>query len=259
MIGILGSGLGGLAVARAIHDRLAGYDLLYYGDTARMPYGECSAAVVTRFTREGLDLLRAHGAGILVAACDTISAVAVEPLRARFDRPLLDIVTPAAAQAVAVSPGGRIGVAAARTTLESGCFDLKIGALRRGAKVFGQPCPLLGPLVDEGWETRPETASIVRKYMLPLKVRRIDTLIPASPQLMPLVPLLQRKLGRRVRLVDPPRCLAEHLAGVLQDDPGLAATLGRNDFGRYMVSDLTPACGRTAARYFGRNVRLEAL
>lgn len=259
MIGILGSGLGGLAVARAIQERLAGYDLLYFGDTARMPYGECSAAAVTRFAREGLDVLRAHGAVILVAACDTISAVAAESLRAVFDQPLLDIVTPAVAQSVAVSPGGRIGVAAARTTLESGCFELKIGTLRHGAKVFGQACPLLGPLVDEGWETRPETASIIRKYMLPLKVRRIDTLIPASPQLMPLVPLLQRKIGRRVRLVDPPRCLAEHLAEVLQDDSRLAATLGRNGFSRYLVSDLTRALGRRAARYFGRNVRLEAL
>ncbi|MFZ5563848.1 MAG: glutamate racemase, partial [Thermodesulfobacteriota bacterium] len=177
MIGIFDSGLGGLTVARAVMDELAGYDILYFGDTARTPYGAKSAQTVIKYALENTELLLARGAKMVVMACNTASSVATEEIVSRFDIPVFEVITPAVNLAAGLSKTGVIGVIGTRATVNSGVYEKKILQQRPDARVWSQACPLLVPLVEEGWLKKPETAMIVKKYLHPLKTRQVDTLI----------------------------------------------------------------------------------
>jgi glutamate racemase len=259
MIGVFDSGVGGLTVARAVMARLPERDIVYFGDTARTPYGTKSPETVTEYALEDVRFLIDQGAKLIVVACNTVSSVAAEALASEFDLPLFEVIAPAVETALSVSRKNRFGIIGTRATVASGEYERRIRERQPGAAVHSEPCPLLVPLVEEGWINRPETTRIVKKYLIPLKARQIDTLILGCTHYPVLLDTIARKAGKRVRVVDSANALAESLAAYLTDHPQLDSQMSRTGENRFFVSDLTDQVARTAKAILRRNVMLEAV
>src|SRR5262245_41960286 len=175
-IGIFDSGIGGLTVVRQIHRALPHEDLVYLGDTARVPYGTKSPGTVIRFACEDTQFLLQQNVKAVVVACNTASAWALPALQRKFDLPIFGVIIPGACAALTKSRTQRIGVIGTNATIRSQAYSKAILARCDTAQVFTQPCPLLVPLVEEAWHDHPVTRRVLQEYLSPLLRRRIDTL-----------------------------------------------------------------------------------
>jgi glutamate racemase len=259
MIGIFDSSIGGLTVVSALRQRLSDYDLIYFGDTARAPYGSESTATVIQNVTTKLEILRDCGARILIIACHTSASVACEYIRHGFDIPVFEVISPAVKFALQISLHGRLGIIGTRATIAGGLYARKVGELNAAAKVFSVACPLLVPLAEEGWLKQPITSMIVKKYLYPLKVKQIDTLILGCSYFPLFKRIIQAKIGRRVRLVDPSLTVVDSLAQYLQENAALRGQLTRNQTLRLMVSDLTDQVDQSAQRILQQKIPLEQI
>jgi glutamate racemase len=201
-IGVFDSGIGGLTVVAALRRTLPGEKILYVGDTARVPYGGKSPETVTRYSKEISDLLVTEGAKMIVAACNTASALAVPSLSLSYPVPLVGVVEPGAAAAVLATKNGKIGIIATRATIASDAYGKAIRALAPEITVTSAACPLLVPLIEEGLFDDEITRTMLRRYLEPLLRAGIDTLVLGCTH----YPLLKRAIGRicgkQVTLVD---------------------------------------------------------
>lgn len=259
MIGIFDSGIGGLTVVREFMQHLPGYDIIYFGDTARTPYGSKSPGTVVEYARQNTEFLLEHGARIIVMACNTASSVATDTLVQGYDVPVFEVVTPAVVLAVQATRYGRIGVIGTRATINSGIYEKKILQLAPQARVYSRACPLFVPLVEEGWIQRPETAMIVKKYLHPLKVRRIDTLILGCTHYPLLKETIQRKIGKQVRVIDSSVAITRKVREFLDRHSELDRSLSRKRIQRFFVSDVTPQFEKTAQELLKTRIRLELI
>jgi glutamate racemase len=257
MIGIFDSGIGGMTVARAVEQLLPGYPLLYFGDIARTPYGTKSPETIIDYSLRNTEFLLRKGASLIIIACNTASSVATDRLRQEFQVPIIEVVSPAAEQAITRTKTGRIGIIGTRATVRSDIYKRIITGLRPDFKVFSQACPLLVPLVEEGWINKRETKMIVRRYLHPLQNNQIDTLVLGCTHYPLLKELIQARIGRHVHLIDSSVEAARHLQKMLQEHPELvkkseAPTVEHT----YYVSDLTDSAQNVAAKIFGRPMEL---
>ena len=259
MIGIFDSGIGGLTVAYAFMTQLPGYDFIYFGDTARLPYGNKSPKTVIEYSLQDTEFLLKKGAKIVVMACNTASSVAAEQIGKRFDVPLFNVVTPAVERSVAVSKSGRIGVIGTRATINSEIYPIKIRELHPGAKVYSVACPLLVPLVEEGWLKKPETTMIVKKYLHPLKVKQIDTLILGCTHYPLLSGIIQRKIGKKVTIIDSSTGVASAVKTFLEENPHVDRQLSKKGETRLFVSDITDQFKQIARKTMKKNIFLETV
>ena len=259
MIGVVDSGIGGLTVVRALMAHLPDYDVTYFGDTARAPYGSKSPQTVIRYAVENTEFLLGQGARAIVLACNTASSFAPEVLRERFAVPIFEVITPAAERAVALTRKGRIGIIGTRATVSSGIYTRVIQSLRPDCRTYAQACPLLVPLVEEGWLTKPETTTIVKKYLLPLKSKQIDTLILGCTHYPLLQDLIQAKIGRRVAVIDSSGGVAAAVASHIRGHFSAAAAWAQKGRYRFIVSDTTPQFEITARRILNPSIRLEQI
>lgn len=257
MIGIFDSGIGGLTVVKAIMERIPDYDIIYFGDTARTPYGNKSPETVIEYAVQDTTFLLDNGAKIIVMACNTASSVAFDIIEKKIEAPVFEVITPAVELALKSSRKAAIGVIGTRATVKSGIYEKKIKALNPGARVYSAACPLLVPLVEEGWIDRPETAMIVRKYLRPLKVRQIDTLILGCTHYPLLKELIHRKIGKRINIIDSSIGVAEKVEKFLKERPDIDCQLGKNRKSRIFVSDVTEQFVKTARVTLKQNVLLE--
>ncbi len=257
MIGIFDSGVGGMTVARAVEEVLPERSIIYFGDVARAPYGSKSPATISRYARQNCDFLLAKGARVIIVACNSAASVAGHLLQQEYDVPIMEVISPAVAQAVRASVSGRIGVIGTRATINARVYEQEICALKPAAKVFSQPCPLLVPLVEEGWLAKRETKMIIRRYLHPLRARSIDTLVLGCTHYPLLAHLIKPRLGPHVQVIDSSLAVAHVLKKFLVDNPTLADSLAKGEENRYYVSDLTEAAQSTARRIFGRPINLE--
>jgi glutamate racemase len=257
MIGIFDSGIGGLTVVRSLMEHLPGYDIVYFGDTARTPYGTKSPETVVRYALENIDFLLSKGSKIIVMACNTASSVAAESVNDQFDLPIFEVITPAVEITVKRSKHLRIGVIGTRATVNSGVYEKKIKALSPEAKVYSTACPLLVPLVEEGWVKKPETSMIIKKYLHPLKVRQIDTLILGCTHYPLLKDKIQRKIGKKVDVIDSSKAVAKKVKAFLNTHAEVDRQLVKKGNFRLFVSDVTDQFQKTARMTLKRNVVLE--
>lgn len=257
MIGIFDSGLGGLTVARAFMDALPDYDMIYFGDTARTPYGAKSPKTVEKYALEDTRLLLERGATIIVIACNSASSVAAESIVQTFNVPVFEVITPATDIAVSMSKTGAIGIIGTRATIASGIYEKKIMERRPGARVYSVACPLLVPLVEEGWIKKPETAMIVKKYLQPLKTKQIDTLILGCTHYPILKNTIKRKIGKRVHTIDSAVVVARAVKQYISDHPDTADRLSTRGRARFFVSDITEQFKKTAQLVLNKKIDLE--
>jgi glutamate racemase len=239
MIGIFDSGVGGLTVVRAVAERIPGYDMVYFGDTAHTPYGTKSAETVIGYTIRNIEFLLHQGAKVIIIACNTASSVTSARVLEQFAVPIFEVITPAVDHAVEASTNLNIGIMGTRATISSGIYEKKIVENQPTARIHSVACPLLVPLVEEGWLKKRETAMIVKKYIQPLKVRQIDTLILGCTHYPLLKTVIQRKIGQHVALIDSSICISERIKNFLSDNRDIHLQLSQNGHLSLFVSDVT--------------------
>ncbi len=226
-IGIFDSGIGGLTVVRQVHRVLSREDLVYLGDTARVPYGTKSPSTVVRFACEDTQFLVQQNVKAVVVACNTASAWALPLLQRKFAIPIFGVIIPGVQAALKKTRNHRIGVIGTATTIRSQAYSRALVAGDETTRVFARACPLLVPLVEEGWNRHKVTGEILRTYLLPLLRRRIDTLVLGCTH----YPLLKREIraivGTGVALVDSAESCARFLGDWLAKSKLLAGRRGR--------------------------------
>ncbi len=249
-VGIFDSGIGGLTVARAIYERLPHESTIYFGDTARVPYGPKSPETVRRYSLEILRWLLDQEVKAVVIACNTSTAHALETLQAESPVPVIGVIEPGARAAVAAGRTGPIGVIGTAGTIASNAYARAIRRVRPGAEVEQRACPLFVPLVEEGWFEHPAAELIAADYLAPLTRAGIDVLVLGCTHYPLLRPLLQQVMGPGVRLIDSGEATADALAAVLQAE-GLEAPPGRSVSHRFAVSDDEARFRQVGSRFIG--------
>ena len=256
-IGVFDSGLGGLTVVRELLRALPGEDIVYFGDTGRVPYGMRGAKTIERYARQDERFLLLKGVKIIIAACGTVSSVAPrtgEELPVKF----IEVVGPAARQAARVTQTGRIGVIGTRATISSGAYLRRLKAIDSGLEVFEQACPLFVPLVEAGW-TAPEdpvTRPAAERYLEPLKEKRVDTLILGCTHYPILQEMIGSVMGPDCRLVNVGHAAATAAVEYLCENNLLnpRRTGGKCSF---YESDRTDDFRTLASTFLGRDVRAD--
>lgn len=201
-IGVFDSGIGGLTVAKAIGSLLPKEKIFYIGDTARVPYGGKSASTVERYSLEIVDLLLAENAKVVIIACNTASSLALPRLERTVPVPLLGVVEPGARAAAAATHNGRVGVIGTRATIISGAYESALKRFDSNLHVTSRACPLLVPLIEEGWLESPVTDQVIHGYLAPLVAEKIDTLVLGCTHYPLLRNTFARLLGPEITLVD---------------------------------------------------------
>lgn len=258
MIGIFDSGVGGMTVARAIETLCPGFPLIYLGDLARSPYGSKSPAMITEYSHRNTEFLLRQGAKLIVIACNSAASTASTFLRSHYAHTIVDVIFPAVNQAAKVSTTGRIGVIGTRATINSGLYEQRLQDARPGCQVYSQACPLLVPLVEEGWLKRRETKMIVKHYLRPLRDKQIDTLILGCTHYPLLKNIISPRIGRKIHIIDSSVAVALHLQSLLEKDDKLRTELyDPQTPSRFFVSDIPSPVNALAAAIFGRTVLLE--
>jgi glutamate racemase len=221
-LGVFDSGIGGLTVLRALKRRLPSEPLLYLGDTARVPYGTRSDETVLRYAREAMAFFLGKGVKAVVVACNTVSAVALEPLAAESSVPVVGVLEPGAAEAVRRTRSGRVGVIGTQATIRSGAYARRIEELHPGAVVMQRACPLFVPLAEEGWLDGAVPRLVAQTYLGDLKRARIDTLVLGCTHYPLLRDVVAGVMGADVALVDSAEAAADEVVRLLAAS-GLAA------------------------------------
>ena len=201
-IGVFDSGIGGLTVVRALRQALPHEDIIYLGDTARVPYGTKSAETIVRFSCEDAEFLRQHQVKAIIVGCSTVSAWAPEALAKNFNLPTFGVILPGVRAALEVTRNQRIGIIATSATIRSMAYCKAILSRCETAQVFAAACPLLVPLVEEGWFKHRATPIILQDYLEPLLRKKIDTLILACTHFPLLKPAIRNVVGDEIQLVD---------------------------------------------------------
>ncbi|MGY4829393.1 glutamate racemase [Sphaerotilaceae bacterium SBD11-9] len=223
LIGVFDSGVGGLSVLKAVHQQLPGANLLYVADSAHAPYGERSDEFIVERSHRIASHLLAQGAGLLVLACNTATAMAAASLRERWPELALVAVEPGLKPAVAISRNGRIGVMATPATLRSEKFKRLLSAHGSGIEVFLQPCPGLAGLIEQGNPEDPKLLTLVDQFSQPLKAARVDTVVLGCTHYPFIAAQIQAAFGAGVKLVDTADAVARQaarLVGAVPTAPG---------------------------------------
>lgn len=250
-----------MTVANAIEQACPGRRLVYFGDLARTPYGSKSPETIQKYSRQNIEFLLGKGAKLIVVACNSAASVAAEEMRREFQQPIFDVIGPAVAKVgqivgAASAKATRIGVIGTRATIKSGIYSRKIHELMPDAAVYSTACPLLVPLVEEGWLSKRETKMILRRYLQPLKIKRVEALVLGCTHYPLLKELIQPRIGKQVKIIDSSLevavSLREYLARHPEDDE-IEREGGSSEF---YVSDITEAAVATARKIFGRPIDL---
>ncbi len=252
-IGIFDSGVGGLTVARALAHELPGESTLYFGDTARVPYGPKSPDVVRRYSLEILRWLVGQGVKVVVVACNTSSAHALDLLREESPVPVFGVIEPGARAVVKVDPFHPIGVIGTSGTIRSGAYQRAIQALLPDAEVVTKACPLFVPLVEEGWFNHPASRVVAEEYLTPVRARNIRGLVLGCTHYPMIKPLIQEVMGDRVTLIDSAEETARAVAAGLRES-GLTAPPGQPVTHRFVVTDDPERFRRVGTGFLGERI-----
>ncbi len=259
-IGIFDSGIGGMTVVKELFETVPNESIVYFGDTARLPYGTKSVETVKRYAREDTELLLAYDVKMIVVACNTVSATALEEVdRVADGIPVIGMIGPCAKEAVRVTNNGRIGIIGTDATIASGAYERAIGeeASIQGkiCETFSKACPLFVPLAEEGWTNHVATEVIAEEYLRDLKVKEIDTLILGCTHYPVLAEVIQRTMGPRVTLINSGAMAAKLVAEMLRLEQ-IADNVARNDSPHYtlLVSDIPRKFQAVGERFLGREM-----
>lgn len=252
-LGIFDSGVGGLTVLRRVAERMPAESIVYLGDTARVPYGTKSADTVTRYARSCAEVLMTRGVKMLIVACNTASAYALDSLRSELSIPIVGVIEPGAKRAVAATRTNHIGVIGTTGTINSGRYQATIHGLAPDARVSTQPCPLFVPLAEEGWTDGAVPEHVAAAYLGDLCAKGIDTLVLGCTHYPLLKDVIARTAGPAITLVDSAEATAESVADVLAErgDANPGAARGTQSF---LVTDAPESFARVGKHFLSREI-----
>jgi len=252
MIGIFDSGVGGLTVVKEIKKLLPDVPIVYFGDTARLPYGNKSPETIQRYSIEIVEFLKNKGCRTIVIACNSASSLAADYLREKYPNlNIYDVVSSGAEAAVEKTKNKKVGVIGTTATINSSIYKKKISGMNEKIQVFTQACPLFVPLVEENWIKRPETKKIARVYLKDLKLQKVDTLLLGCTHYPLLEKVIGGVMGRRTKTIASGEKLAKKLKERLKD-----YKKGEDE---YFVSDLTEHFENLAEKILGSRVKIKKI
>jgi len=252
-IGVFDSGIGGLTVVHALSARLPHENIVYFGDTARVPYGPKSPQVVRDYAAQDADFLMSRDVKMVVIACNTVSSVALDVVQKKARVPVVGMILPGAEAAVAASRGRRGGVIGTRATVNSNAYTHAIRQLNPDIQVFARECPLFVPLAEEGWVEHRVTDLVAKEYLFPLTLEKIDTLILGCTHYPLLRAAIQAAIGEGVTLIDS----GEAAAGVVErvlEERGLRNPSPHMPHLQFFVSDVPARFGEIGERFLGKKM-----
>ncbi|MBZ0091992.1 MAG: glutamate racemase [Burkholderiales bacterium] len=252
-IGVFDSGVGGLTVVRALMERLPFENIVYFGDTARVPYGIKSVETISHYTTQIAEFLLAKQVKLLIIACNTMAAVASQTVKDLSPVPVLDVIDAGALGAIAVTAKKHIGVIGTPTTINSNAYARAIHDYEPEVRIFSQACPLFVPLVEEGWLDHQVTRLTAQEYLRPVLAHDIDTLVLGCTHYPLLKPLLQDVAGPGIRLVDSAEAMAEQAAALLAENGMANRQRGAADY-HYYVTDVPLRFQTIGERFLGRTL-----
>jgi glutamate racemase len=287
MIGIFDSGFGGLAIFKEIIKLLPDYNYIYLGDSARLPYGNRSQETIYEFTKEAVDFLFKQGCELIIIACGTASAESLRKIQQEYlprtnfklinsklvrgkpknypQHRVLGIIRPLAEEAVRISRFGRIGVAGTKSTIASGAYRRELEKLKtqnsklKILEIFQQACPLLVPLIEEGWIKKPETKMILKKYLRPLKEKKVDTLILGCTHYPLLYQEFSRIMGKRCRVLKSGEIVAKSLQDYLRRHPEIESKINQNRQRTFYTTDDPVSFAELGSKFFGEKFEAEKI
>ena len=253
-IGVFDSGLGGLTAVHSLWRILPEEDLIYFGDTARVPYGSRSREAILKYARQDVRFLRSFDLKAILIACGTVTTTSLAALQAENDLPMVGVVEPTCRRAVLMTQNKRVGLIATAASVRSGAYEAALRRLDPEVTVFSRACPLFVPLVEEGWLDHEVTRLTAQEYLKPVLAENVDTLVLGCTHYPLIKPLLQDVVGPEVRLVDSAITVAEQAARTLTE-------MGIANDGRslptycYTVTDIPLRFQTIGERFLGRSIQ----
>ena len=263
-IGIFDSGLGGLIILKEIIKKLPEYDYIYLGDNARTPYGNRSQEVIYNFTEQAVDFLFKQDCQLIIIACNTASAEALPKIQQNWlpqnfaDRRVLGVIRPVVEEAAKIAKN-KIGVIGTKGTVNSRAYEIEIGKINKKFEVLQQACPLLVPLVEEGWQKTDVTKKVLRTYLKPLKLSKADTLNLGCTHYPILFKEIQGIMGKRTKVLHSGEIVAESLADYLSRHSEIETKLDKNSSNIFYVTDLSPHYQKLGEEWFGKGIKFEKI
>jgi glutamate racemase len=242
-------------VVKELFKLLPHEDIVYFGDTARVPYGVKSRETIIKFSLENTLFLLQKNVKMIVVACNTSSSLALPVIRQHFKIPIIGVILPGAKEAVYATKNGRIGVIGTRATINSGAYEQEIKRLDSKIKVFSQACPMFVPIVEENWVDDDIALHVAHKYLAPLKRKNIDTLILGCTHYPLLKSKIQAIMGRSVRLIDSAQQVAQEVRQVLIQEGILNKDTKNRSTREYFVSDEVAIFANVASRFLGEKLK----
>jgi len=249
-IGVFDSGVGGLTVVKELIRQLPNEDIIYFGDTARVPYGIKSRETVIRFSIENILFLLKHDVKLICVACNTVSSFALPVIKNHFRVPIVGVITPGVREAVYASRNKRVGVIGTRGTINSRAYELEIKQLDPSVKVTAVACPLFVPFAEEGWLGGNVVIDVAKSYLKPLKEAGVDTVILGCTHYPLLKPVIKKVMGEGVELIDSAKQVAIEVKEILASE-SLCNTKHKGVH-KFYVSDNPEWFKDIAERFLGR-------
>jgi len=252
-IGVFDSGIGGLTVVHSIVRRLPHENIVYFGDTARVPYGPKSPQAVREYAAQDTDFLLRHDVKMIVVACNTVSAVALDVVQRHAKVPAVGVILPGARMAVEATRKKRIGIIGTITTILSDAYTHAIRQLDSAVTVTGQPCPLFVPLVEEGWFDHHATELIAKEYLFPLKLQKVDTLVLGCTHYPLLKEVIGKAMGDGVTLIDSGEAAAANVEQELRERGLLNPSKHKGNL-QFFLSDMPHKFAEIGERFLGQKL-----
>lgn len=253
-VGIFDSGIGGLTVFKEVRKEVPYEDIVYFGDTAHVPYGTKSKETITRFSIDNVLFLQSFDVKMVIVACNTASSLALEALQQRFTMPVIGVIEPGAREALQRTKNGRIGVIGTKSTIGSNAYETCLKRLDPAVKVYSNACPLFVPFVEEGWLDGEVVTKVARTYLETLKTFKIDTLILGCTHYPLLAPVIRKIMGSKVGLVNSAEETAKEAKRLLAKTGLEAAARAKAPSLRFYVSDEPEQFRTLGERFLGRTI-----
>lgn len=252
-IGVFDSGLGGLTVVKELIGELPGENIVYFGDTARIPYGTRSKTAVEKYSSQCIRFLQTQDVKMVVVACNTVSSCCLDTLRSKFHIPIVGVIEPGAEAAIAATNNKRIGIIGTEGTVSSGAYEKAILKRDQDLSLYSKPCSLFVPIVEEGWGNTEVAYLAAEKYLDIMKAEKVDTLILGCTHFPLLTNVIQRVMGHGVTLIDPAEGTALLVEQLLAEQNMLNPNKSKGKT-KFFVSDFGQKFEQIGSSFLNQNI-----